>query len=300
MFTGIHVGEWAALGTAMAWTLSVLAWTSAGRYVGALAVSFLRLVIASVFLLAYGRLVRGLWLPSDASTETWLVLGLSGFVGFFLTDVCLLKALLLLGPRLTLLFQALAPPLAAIIAWFLLGDQLTVKDWLAMVITLAGVTWVVLERPNGEQHPATTRQRRLGLLLATLAACGQSLGLVLSKAGIGDYDPAAATFIRVLASMFGYVALLTAVRHWPAVLAAARHRRAMTIMTCGAMVGPFLGVILYMIAVRHCHAGVAATIISTMPVLVLPLVILVYRERVSLRAAVGAVISVAGVALLVL
>jgi drug/metabolite transporter (DMT)-like permease len=68
----------------------------------------------------------------------------------------------------------------------------------------------------------------------------------------------------------------------------------------GTFFGPFAGVILYMIAVRHCPAGVVSTIISTMPVLILPGVILLYRERVSLRAAGGAVLSVVGVALLML
>jgi drug/metabolite transporter (DMT)-like permease len=137
------------------------------------------------------------------------------------------------------------------------------------------------------------------MFLAVLAALGQAAGLVLSRRGIGQYDAAAATFIRIIPAMAGFLVLLTLVRAWPSVIAATRDRRAMVILALGATVGPFLGVILSMIAVRHCHAGVAATILSTMPVLILPMVILVYGERVSLRAAAGAVISVAGVALLV-
>ena len=39
-------GEWAAMATAVLWTMSALAWTTAGRHAGALAVSFLRLVLA--------------------------------------------------------------------------------------------------------------------------------------------------------------------------------------------------------------------------------------------------------------
>ena len=70
----LSVGELAAVATAFLWTLSVLAWTSAGKYVGALAVSFLRLAITCVFLAVYGRAVRGLWLPSDATSTTWLMM----------------------------------------------------------------------------------------------------------------------------------------------------------------------------------------------------------------------------------
>lgn len=297
---GIGIGELAAVGTALLWTLSTLAWTSAGKQVGALAVSFVRLVITCVFLLAYGRLVRGLWLPSDASRETWVVLGASGVVGFFLADICLFKAFLLIGPRLTLLFQSLAPPFTAILSWLLLDDPLGPKDWLAMLVTLAGVSWVVLERPNGPATPHSRRDEVWGMFLAVVGALGQAGGLVLSKEGIGDYDAVAGTFIRVLGAMVGYLILITLLGRWAAMLAVARHGRVMLVMTYGALVGPFLGVALSLVAVRHCHAGVAATIINTMPVLILPIAVVVYKEKVSLRAAAGAVVSVVGVAFLVL
>ena len=293
-----YTGELAAMATALLWTLSVLAWTSAGKHIGAVAVCFIRLVIAGVFLMVYGQLVRGLALPTDADPCTWLVLGISGFFGFFLADICLFKSLLLIGPRLTLLVQSLVPPMAAILSHVWLGDDLTPRHWLAMLVTVVGVGWVVLEQPDADAQPRPPRQLTWGIVLAVIAAAGQAMGLVLSKQGIGQYDAVAATLIRVLGSMIGYIVLLTLWRYWPAMLAAARNARAMTIVTFGAMVGPFAGVVMSLIALRHCHAGVVATIISTMPVLILPFVILLYHEKVSLRALGGAILSILGVALL--
>lgn len=298
----VQIGEVAAMATALLWTLSAVAWTSAGRRIGALPVSFIRLVITAGLLALYGTVVRGLPLPTDASWERWLVLGLSGVMGFFVSDLCLFKALVVLGPRLTLLIQALMPPLAAVIAWASLGDQLSARQWLAMGITLLGVVWVTMERAGSStaaKEPAEPRAQawRFGVMLALLAAVTQAFGTVLSKMGIGDYDAGAATFIRVLGAMVGYLLLLTFLGRWRAVGIAARHTRAMMIVTLGSLVGPFTGVILYMIALRHCPAGIVATIVCTTPVLILPFAILLYRERVSLRAAGGAVISVLGVAL---
>ena len=94
--------------------------------------------------------------------------------------------------------------------------------------------------------------------------------------------------------------LLTLLGRWPQILVATRHRRAMGILCFGTLVGPFAGVILFLVALRHCPAGVVLTIVATMPVLILPFSIFLYHERVSLRAAAGAVIAVAGVAMLVL
>lgn len=298
--TGVQLGELAAIGTALLWTLSALAWTSAGKHIGAIAVSFIRLVITCAFLMAYGQLVRGLALPSDASAYIWITLGISGFLGLFLADICLFKALLLIGPRLSLLMQSLSPPIATLASWFFYSEKLSGRHWLAMVVTLAGVVWVVLERPETAAEHHRHRHLWWGVLLAGLAAVGQAFGFVLSRQGIGEYDAVAATFVRVIGAMAGYLVLLTLLRRWPSIMAATRHGKAMVIMTLGAFVGPFVGVVLSMVAVRYCHAGVVTTIIGTMPILILPFAILLYGEKVSLRAAGGALVSVAGVALLVL
>lgn len=296
--TGMQLGELSAVGAAVLWTLSTLAWTSAGRRIGALPVSFHRLMITCVFLLAYGVLVRGRWLPSDADGNTWLILGLSGLMGFFVCDLCAFKAMLMIGPRLTLLLQALSPPTAAILSWLVLGEALVARQWLAMAITIGGITWVVLERRPQAAATHNWHASPAGILLAVTAALAQAVAMMLSRKGIGQYDAVAATFIRVLAAIPGYVLLLTAMGRWPAVFVAVRDLRAMAIVTLGTVVGPVLGVVVCMIALRHAPTGVVATIVNTMPVLILPFAILLYREQVSFRAAAGAVITVAGVSLM--
>lgn len=295
---GMQIGEMAAVAAAVLWTLSTLAWTSSGRRIGALAVSFHRLMLTCVFLAVYGSLVRGRPLPTDADSETWVVLGLSGLMGFFVCDLCAFKALLMIGPRLTLLLQALSPPTAAIVSWIFLGETLQAWQWLAMAVTIGGITWVVLERQpmTGASHGQ--RPAAGGVLLAVAAALTQAVAMMFSRKGIGEYDAVAATFIRVLGALPGYVVLLTVVGRWPAVFLAVRDGRAMAIVIAGSVVGPFLGVVVCMIALRHSPTGVVATIVNTMPVLILPFTILLYGERVSLRAAAGAIITVAGVGLM--
>ena len=59
------------------------------------------------------------------------------------------------------------------------------------------------------------------------------------------------------------------------------HRRAMLITVFGSIVGPFLGVALNMKALGLCTPGVVSTIIDTTPVLILPFVIFLYKEKVS-------------------
>jgi len=294
------IGEWAALGTALAWTLSALAWTAAGRRIGALATSFIRLIMASAMLAVYGQLVRGRWLPSDATGHTWLYLGLSGFFGFFVADLLVFRALVLIGPRLTLLVQSLAPPITALISWAYLGDRIGGLDWLGMMLTVAGISWVILGRAAPTTTQASRADLRRGLVLSVAACFAMAVGFVFSKQGIGDYDAVAGTFIRVLAGLAGFLALITLTRRWSAMAAAARQTEAMVVVAGGAVVGPFLGVALSMVAIAHCPAGVAAALIHTSPVIILPFAVLVYHERLTAQAVGGALVSVLGVAVLVL
>ncbi|HSN54102.1 MAG TPA: EamA family transporter, partial [Candidatus Sulfomarinibacteraceae bacterium] len=63
---------------------------------------------------------------------------------------------------------------------------------------------------------------------------------------------------------------------------------------------PFLGVSLSLLAVKYTEAGVAATLMALTPVLIIPVSVLVFREQVARPAVLGAVVAVAGSALLFL
>ena len=51
-------------------------------------------------------------------------------------------------------------------------------------------------------------------------------------------------------------------------------------------------------AVKYAEAGVASTLLATVPVLLIPLVWIIYGHRPTLRAVIGTLISMAGVALI--
>jgi drug/metabolite transporter (DMT)-like permease len=297
MFTS-HLGELAALGTAGCWTVTAMAFESAGRRVGSLSVNLIRLVMALLFISLFCLITRGRLIPDDATPHAWLWLSISGLVGFCIGDLCLFRAFVLVGARISMLIMALVPPITALLGWMLLGETLTGLDWAGMAVTICGVAWVVLERQK-----KTGGARRLpprGILLAFLGAVGQAVGLVLSKLGMGDYNPFAATQIRIIAGIGGFALLFSIVGWWPRVKTALKDRGAFLRINLGAFFGPFLGVSLSLAAVQYTETGVASTIMSIVPVLIIPPAILIFKEKVSLRAALGAALAVAGVALLFL
>ena len=291
-------GEAAALATAVCWTATALAFESAGKRIGSLAVNLIRLVIGLGFLAAYTTISRGHVVPDDASAHAWIWLSLSGVAGFAIGDLCLFRAFVLLGARLSMLLMALVPPFTAVIGLAILGERLAPLDWLGMTLTLGGVAWVVAERRPPSAVEARAGVSRTGIILGVVAAAGQAGGLVLSKYGMRDYDPFAATQIRIIAGIASFSVLFLVIGWWPKIIGACRDRAAMASTTIGAFFGPFLGVSLSLVAIKYTETGVAATIMALVPVLIIPPAVLIMKESVSTRAILGSLVAVAGVALL--
>ncbi|HWN42769.1 MAG TPA: DMT family transporter [Thermoanaerobaculia bacterium] len=294
-----YTGHLAALGAAALWAFTALFIEGAARRVGSLTVNLLRLVFAFVFLSLVGLLSRGQPLPLDATPHNWLWLAVSGLAGFTFGDLCLYRAYVVIGPRLSSLMMALVPPITALTGWLLLGETLTPRDLLGMTLTVVGIGWAILDRGRGsESGPIAVSPA--GVALGFGGALGQAVGLILSKIGMAGYDPFAATQVRVIAGTVGYSLLFFALRWWPNVRTGLRDRKAVGLSWLGAFFGPFLGVSLSLIAVRDTVSGVAASIMALTPVLIIPLVILFRKERVGIGGLIGALIAVTGVALLFL
>jgi drug/metabolite transporter (DMT)-like permease len=299
--SGDLTGPLAAVGAAACWAVTALAFEAAGRRIGALTLNLVRLVIAFAFLAAAGWFVRGLALPVDATPHAWIWLGLSGLIGFVFGDFCLYRAFLVLGARLSMLMMALVPPLTALIGWTALSEVLLPRDLLGMALTVTGIGWAILERrPRNGVTPGELHVTPAGLAYGFGGALGQAGGLILSKIGIGGYDAFAATQVRVVAGMAGYALLFVLLRWWPRVPAAVRDGKAMAFASLGAFFGPFLGVSLSLIAVRATVSGVAASLMALTPVLILPLVVLLRKERLGIGGVAGALVAVAGAAVLLL
>jgi len=297
-----YFGEIAALFTAVFWTITGMSFESAGKKVGSLSVNLIRLVIAFVIFCVVDYFRRGMVLPFDAGAERWAWLALSGLVGFVFGDLLLFQAYVIVGARIAMLIMALAPPITALVGWWILGEILSPMNWVGMFVTLAGISIVILKREK--QDVDLTKRRKIitnysikGILLAFGGAVGQGVGLVLSKKGMGNYDAFAASHIRVITGMIGFAIIILITKRYGNVWKAIQHKPAMKRIALGSFFGPFLGVSFSLIAIQHTQAGIAATIMSIVPVLIIPPAIVFFHEKVNWKEILGAVITVGGVAL---
>ena len=292
-----HIGEIAALATAFCWTFTGISFEYAGKKVGSLAVNFIRLILGFIFISIFTYFTRGLLLPTDSTSFNWIWLGLSGIIGFFIGDLFLFQSYLEVGTRVAMLIMATSPPITALLGFIFMGEVITPKGLLGMAITTLGIAVVILSKDTGEKKLKLTHSVK-GLTYAFLGALGQSVGLILSKIGMGTYNPFAATQIRIITGFIGFFILFLYKKKWKDLALAFKDKKAMTGITIGAFFGPFVGVSLALISLQNTTAGISATITSIMPVLIIPFSIILFKEKVKPKEILGTLISVVGVAIL--
>ncbi len=297
-----YFGEIAGILTAVFWTVTSLAFESAGKKVGSLSVNLIRLVMGFFFIGIYSWIARGFFFPTDATLFQWKWLAFSGLVGFVIGDLLLFQAFVVVGARISMLLMALAPPFAAFIGWLVLDEVMSPMNLLGMTVTLTGIVIVILKREKVEKNGQLVKKLKSGysmqgIFLALGGALGQAAGLVLSKKGMGDYDAFSASQIRVLTGIAGFTIIFFFMKRWPKVWAALKNTSAMKGITLGAFFGPFLGVSFSLLAVKYTSTGVAATLMAISPVLIIAPAIVLFHEKVNWKEILGAVVTIGGVAL---
>ncbi len=301
----MFIGELIAFSTVLCWTLSVQFFGSASKMVGAIPVNIIRIGTAFLLFSVFLAIRDGSPVPLNFPFQNWLLMILSGIIGFFIGDIFLFKALVELGPRVAMLLHSLAAPTAAIIGWLLLAEHYTAIQWSGIFVTLAGVCLVILEK-RAVLSPArkltVSKITVTGVVYGILAMLGQAVGFILSKAGMqvetGYLDAFSATQIRVIAALACFVMYFTFAGKWQDVLQALKNKRAIMYTGAGAFLGPFVGVSLSLLTLHYLDTGIAATFLSLVPVVIIPFSMFVEKEYVSIRAISGAIIAVFGIYLL--
>lgn len=296
------VGELAALGTALCWSFSSIFFTIGTRRLGPSHVNRLRLLFAVVLVGGAHWLLFGKPFPWDASPDRFFWLALSAVIGLVLGDSLLFRSYMLVGTRLGMLMMSLSPIFGALLAWPLLGETLSPLEILAMCVALSGVGWVVFERAAKGDAVVGPHRFVRGILFGLGAGICQAVTLIVAKRGLyGEFSAVSGVMVRMTAAavtMWGWALVRGQFREtW---LSLKKDPRAGFAVLGGAISGPSIGVWLSLVAVQATRVGIASTLMAMSPVLVLPLVRWVFKERVSTRAVVGTAVAMCGVAMMFL
>lgn len=244
-----------------------------------------RMLLAAVLLLLLAALMRAPWPKTPTAIAHTAVAGL-------LVHACYLGGVFWAIDRgqtagVTAILVALQPLLTATLAGPLLGERVTRRQWLGLVLGFFGVTLVITARIDGGITNATT------LTATTIALVGITLGTLYQKRFCPLTDLRTGGAIQYAASgiVFFTLALLTETRRieWTGELIFALAWLVL-VLSVGA-VG-----LLYLL-IRHGAASRVAALFYLAPPVTVFTAWLLFDERLGPGALIGLAIVVAGVAL---
>jgi len=294
------LGETAALLTAISWSFTSIFFTIAAKRIGALSVNRVRLYFACLMLLSAQFILHGNFIPVQIETNRWVWLGISGIIGLILGDSMLLQSFVLIGTRLAMLLMSLVPIISTVLAWIFLNEILAIFEIFAIILTIGGISWVVLEKANNKNESRHSKMK-LGILFGLGGAFGQALGLIAAKKGMyGDFPALTATLMRILvaSSLFLIYGAIKKISNPSKRID--NLKSALLPIFGGSFFGPFVGIWLSLVAIKYANIGIASTLMALPPIFLLPLTWWIFKEKVSWRCLIGTVVAVGGVAMILI
>lgn len=288
----------AALGAAACWAIGSLIAADASRTLGGIAFTRLRMVLVVAMLLVWLALLDA----PQLADGTWGLLMISGLIGIFVGDTALFVTLARLGPRRTSILFSANAPFTALLAWWILGERFSIAAIIGCGLVAAGVIVAIVYGKRREQRhvwESVTGSLATGIAIGLLAALGQSVGSLLAKPALdAGTDPVTAATIRNAAALAGLYA-----SRW---FFPTQTRPAAPLtpllglrLAASGFFGMALGMTLLLYAFKHGSVGLSAALSSTTPILLIPMIWWISRERPATGAWLGAALAVVGSVLIV-
>jgi drug/metabolite transporter (DMT)-like permease len=291
------IGEFSALTAAILWASISIVFTAVTFKIGVIQLNIDRMILASIFLFITILIFS---INMTVGIEQIAFLTVSGIIGLVLGDTFLFKSFQEIGPRLTMLIYSINPAIAAILAFIFLDETMEIMGIIGVFIALTGIGLVVLEKQNVTNKFQITKK---GIIYGLMGAVGQAVGLIFAKAAFnyGEIHSLTATLVRISSAAIVMLPIGIILRKYknPFILYASQTKTFRQVIL-GSIMGPYLGISLSFVALTNTKVGIAATLMSTVPVIVLPLSWYFYKEKLSIISIAGAFITVAGIAMLFL
>lgn len=272
-----------------------------GGRIGSESVAHIRMWLALPLIVLLTRAVEGIWFPVGWSFTTYLTLLASGAIGYFLTDLLMFRAYVLLGSRESMVIMTLSPVVTAILSFFIYAERLNPVQTLGMLITIAGVLMMAILDGRHTIIEDERTNRRAGVLYAILGALFQSISFLLAKFALGEGGPVSTNLVRNLGGLGAFIIYSGVIRgHMKAHFRSLKDRRALLLLLAATVAGPVVGMSSQMKAFSLAPVGLVTTITQISPILLLPYDWLVAKRTISQASVIGTLLSIAGIAILFL
>ena len=184
--TFAYAGELFSLCSAVFWALAVVMMKKVGDKIHPVAINLFKnimgVVLISMTLYIIGEPLLN---PGFVEREDYLRLIISGIIGIGLADIIFLYSLNIIGAGITALVDTVYSPFVILFAYFLLGEQLSVIQFIGGGFIIGAILFASAKL----QHiPVDRKQLKYGILLNIIAIAMMAFAIVLMKPVLNKFQ----------------------------------------------------------------------------------------------------------------
>ena len=296
----------------LCWAISAFPFTKAARLMTVAGMNIFRLVVGTTMIMVVAIMLsyqNFIAIFSFGYAQAWLWFGLSGVLALGIGDYLNFRMFVILSPRFGSVLTALAPAAALLAGIILVDETINLTGIIGILITIIGVMGMSLgskERNAIPDHGHGTVLK--GILFGAISAVCSGAGLAFSKKGFlmqaatgNIIEPMTASFIRFACGAFVVILMMLLSNKLLKNIQTIRSQSWYTIRTAwaGTIFGPLLAVSFALGSIQYINVAAAQTIFALVPVITLLIAHFIYKEKITANALAGALIAIAGVAILI-
>jgi DME family drug/metabolite transporter len=295
------IGELAALGAAISWTVSALLYRKALQETKPLSANIIRLTGTSMFLIILLAVLGKFSVLSNISTTTLILAAVSGIIGLGLGDTLYMASLKKLGVSRAVPITCTYPLFTLVWAILLLEEPVTLSVVLAALAIVSGI-WLVSYEKNETNRNVEKKILPKSVVIALVTAIIWSIGITMINIAMKEtpnVDNAYTLNVLRVISAAALMTLATPVIDKKPSFMSIRRKNLIALVT-GGVVALGLGWFLLTYSFIHILEAQAVPISSTTPLFSTFLGAVLLHEKFTAKSILGSIIIVLGIFLIFL
>lgn len=286
----IYVGIIVALLSAASWAFATVVFDRIGKVVPYVGITFLKGIFSIILMIVLLIFTGGL---HDIGIWEFSFLALSGIIGISLGDSLFFKSLQDLGAKVQVIFFLLGQIFTMILSLLLLGELLSLEQYIGAVVLLTGIVIVIWGKQDN--HPNKVR----GIVCGLLSILCFSVSAIMVKMAIAEVEVITATFYRMLFGTIFTLGFGVVGKQLPSWIKPLKDKRLLILFILNVFVITYGGFLLSMVAIKLISVSLVSVLGTTEPVFVLLFAYLINKEKIAKQEIIGTMITLIGLFIII-
>lgn len=297
MIPKLVIGQILAIIAALTYAENSIIYSYLGKNVSTRATVHIRLWIAVPIMLIMALFGEGNFFI-QATLSNWIILLISGVLGYFFCDSFSFWAFTNIGPREAMVIMTLNPIFNSFLSYFFFKEVLTLIQMLAILITISGIIILILNQ-NKVNNINHIKNKRKGALFAFLAAIFQATSNILAKSALTNMGPLSTNSIRMIGGLLASIIFAVFFRkEFINDFKVFNNKKHLSLLFIATISGPVIGMSLLLTSFNYAPIGLVTAIVQISPIFILLYELIIIKKHIKQLEIFGTIISVLGVSLM--